>query len=694
MSDTKSRMGESTMFSSKPPISGGKQNKLQLAPNPFSSSLQESTPSDNPLNSVAQPSSQSAPANPATVNRHLIEENRKLREQIAQMMSMGKINIAPRKSKTDEPNEEASSCNQAGQSEAKDATVGSSDQGSQQKSAEEEPSKECTNESVNSPSKARAHPNFLTPSNNALGLIRIATRANVRQHIVDFDNKIQIGLQADKAEKCGCSQELLNRLKREMTSFMTFVCHGLGGNIENNVVSAAKENIAREGERGEHLSPWQQLERHGPKSDRIGAALMTGILHVSVNSLAARGFAPNEVRIAEGVLWRSIFEDASATANIAQKLQRELSAIQPTPSLEERLLIPNSKGYVPGDLVKWMEDARERSVKTRGKRLQTFKDWGSGRRRRGRLVDKSGKSVSGSSTEKLISHSRFHLSKPKTPVINVAHTSRKRDHAQFSTNSGSGRSHKGLHDTSKMHQNAAKRAKLHDFQNGGNSTNVANKQLGKSLVKRRAPSVTSIWLDSEDYLLFTLHCKLGNTWSAIASRMNELRERSLLSQKAGRKISQSYKSSSRHYLHTVRTDNQIKNRYYSTKRRLSRRDASTGTTVAERFIRPYLKDKKGPPRLSGQTLIEHLMVHRKWQENQGAFGNLSAQISEPSKPSSDWKSEEASSVERLEVSSLLEYNKNSNVNDHQVQSADKQGDSEHAPRLTVLKDKQMISIDV
>ena len=38
---------------------------------------------------------------------------------------------------------------------------------------------------------------------------------------------------------------------------------------------------------------------------------MTGILHVAVNSLAARGLTQDEVRVAEGALWQSIVEELS-----------------------------------------------------------------------------------------------------------------------------------------------------------------------------------------------------------------------------------------------------------------------------------------------------------------------------------------------------------------------------------------------
>ena len=40
----------------------------------------------------------------------------------------------------------------------------------------------------------------------------------------------------------------------------------------------------------------------------IGAAIMIGTLHVAVSSLVARGFAPNEVRIAEKLVWKIIMD--------------------------------------------------------------------------------------------------------------------------------------------------------------------------------------------------------------------------------------------------------------------------------------------------------------------------------------------------------------------------------------------------
>ena len=65
-----------------------------------------------------------------------------------------------------------------------------------------------------------------------------ATRPHL-QHIVDLVF-IRSGIALDKATKSGCKPALITRLRQALTSCIVFVCHSVGGDIENNVVAEAK----------------------------------------------------------------------------------------------------------------------------------------------------------------------------------------------------------------------------------------------------------------------------------------------------------------------------------------------------------------------------------------------------------------------------------------------------------------------
>jgi hypothetical protein len=583
-----------------------------------------------------------------------VEENRKLREQIAMMMmdrdkapslavaAPGLVAIAPVPQPQPRPH----------QAETSDALNTPDHRLSSSSSPAPPPPSSNT---------SRARSNFLTPSNNALGLIRIATRACVRQHIVDLDYRIHSRLGPGEATKNGCTPSLFVGLRDALTSCVAFVCHGLGGDIENNVVAAAKTAIANHANAKSQpeLSPWQHLEQHRPNSDRIGAAIMIGTLHVAVSSLVARGFTPYEVRIAEKLVWKIMMDgkgeegggegkgegggegegggqdDRAGASAYARQLQAELQSLTRDPALRKRLLVPETQGCVPEDLVRWMEDARRRSLKSRGKVLRTFKDWGTGRRKQRESPDASisgstdgvspastrtgtgtgGPSAAFAASTKTISHSRFHLTRPKVAVVDIiSRGSPMRMNEKYAGSS-----------TTKKKQRKQKRARSRSSgsSGGGSSSGTGDavsavpgfvagglhhhpnpqqqqraERSSEKNKKTRTPSTTSgAWNDSLDFLLFTFQCEMGNAWSAIAARMNKVR-----AQQYG--------------IHEERTDNQVKNRYYSTKRRLSRADATAGT-VLERMLLPFAGDSGGPVRRQRQTLIEHLMVRHEWEKKWG-----------------------------------------------------------------------------
>eukprot|EP00946_MAST-07B_sp_MAST-7B-sp1_P002255 g2255.t1 len=621
-------------------VPGAEAAKLRTAtPGPEAPSLSPQPPSEQ----RQQPTSSGANVGATTrINHELMEENRKLREQIAKMMrdtkaaggASGLPRPQPRQAQPPmQPDSHSDTLSlskpetssrplQLPQHPKSSSSVDS--EKSHDSSAAGKPPQSSVSSSSQSKSKSkpRSHPNFLTPSNNALGLIRIATRACVRQHVVELDYSIQSQFAPEEAQKYGCERGLFVRIREALTPCMAFVCHGLGGDIENDVVAAAKASISTE-QTDSELSPWQQLERFRPDSQRIGAAIMIAMLHVAVSSLVAQNFEPKEVRIAESLVWQGILNNESKTKSkkqrasatvLAKKLQQELQSFTKDPSLRDNILVPKTQGRVPEELVTWMEEARKKSEKTRGKELQTFEDWGSGRRRRGRLVVKDTGAVDDHAgpVQKTVSHSRFHLTKPKVAIVDVA--SLGAPNRTHSTHSSSRSSSSGGTSMKRGKKKRVRSSKGEDdslglpaHQSKKDSNQIYPDEPKAPPKKKRAPNSSSAWSDSQDFLLFTFHCEVGNSWSSIASRMNSVRSHALAEQLSPDDPAFDFTT------HDVRTDNQIKNRYYSTKRRLSRSDPSAGT-ILQRMLRQYGGDSGGPVRREGQTLIEHLMVRQQWEE--------------------------------------------------------------------------------